>query len=132
MSVMSTHTSSIAQPQLFQRYIIHYPYLYFPLEISPSKHWTDAHPPRIAAEWSCGVPERGTIPASSTLIFKPPNGSGDWTTTVSQRLARRFKTQIHLSLDVPQQMMDGPGSEKVVLEIEKQLVKDLQEHLSAQ
>ncbi|KAH8917329.1 hypothetical protein BT69DRAFT_1354839 [Atractiella rhizophila] len=130
MSAISTHTLSIApQSPLYPSIILTYTFLSKSLLVNIG---TDAHTPRIAVEWSCGVPERGTIPASSTLIFKPPNGSGDWTTTVSQRLARRFKTQIHLSLDVPQQMMDGPGSEKVVLEIEKQLVKDLQEHLSAQ
>ncbi|ORY32542.1 hypothetical protein BCR39DRAFT_376013 [Naematelia encephala] len=90
---------------------------------------------KIAAEWAVGMPGRGSIPVTSTPIYR--SGTSDLAVPLSSRLARRFPpNQIHLSLSLPTSLtaQSGPSldpfANKVLLVMEKKLVAWIEEVLN--
>ncbi|KAI0308829.1 hypothetical protein OF83DRAFT_1160047, partial [Amylostereum chailletii] len=66
-----------------------------------------------------------TTDASGTPLYR--SSSSDAALTMSQRLACRFKKQIFLSIDLPASPISTGQNSRVLLEIEKLLVKTLKE-----
>ncbi|EJU04053.1 hypothetical protein DACRYDRAFT_76351 [Dacryopinax primogenitus] len=82
---------------------------------------TDA---KLGRDWAMGMPGRGAIPAVGTQLLK---GVGeDVALPLAQRLARRFKKQVFLSVDVGELGTGGQGG-RVMLDVERQLVGVLSE-----
>jgi len=78
---------------------------------------------RVARDWACAMPPiRESMPPASTSLFR--SISSDVALPMSQRLARRFKKQILLSVDLPPPLsVSNQGS--ILLEIEKRLIEVL-------
>ncbi|KAI0747359.1 hypothetical protein BC629DRAFT_1560530 [Irpex lacteus] len=89
------------------------------VEIAPSQG-------SLLRDWACAMPPmNATIPPAGTNLYR--SSSSDVSLSMAQRLARRFKKQIFLSVDVPPAFAtlgDGP---KLLLAAEKAVVQTLQE-----
>ncbi|KAF9529202.1 hypothetical protein CPB83DRAFT_852850 [Crepidotus variabilis] len=76
---------------------------------------------RLCKDWACAMPPRDTtVPASATSLFR--SGGSDVALSISQRLAKRFRKQIFLSVDLP--LLPGQG-EQLAFEAEKGIVETL-------
>ncbi|KAI0082059.1 hypothetical protein K474DRAFT_1688402 [Panus rudis PR-1116 ss-1] len=85
----------------------------------------------LLKDWACAMPPgpNVAIPPAATSLYRA--SSSDTALPMAQRLARRFKKQIFLSVDVPPSFMamgDGP---KVLLAIERAVVEELKSLESA-
>ncbi|VDC06948.1 unnamed protein product [Peniophora sp. CBMAI 1063] len=80
---------------------------------------------RLVADWACAMPPRSGGDAPATPLFR--TSSSDAAASMSQRLARRFKKQIFLSIDVPLTPASSAFGARVIHEIEKLLVKTVKE-----
>ncbi|GBE80682.1 hypothetical protein SCP_0304010 [Sparassis crispa] len=82
----------------------------------------------LARDWACAMPTRdinSSLPPAATSLFR--TSGSDIALSMSQRLARRFKKQIFLSVDIPpsfQTMGQGP---QLILAVEKTMVETLKE-----
>ncbi|KAI0930481.1 hypothetical protein AcW1_009150 [Taiwanofungus camphoratus] len=82
----------------------------------------------LSKDWACAMPARdlnSSIPPAATSLFR--SSSSDAALSISQRLARRFKKQIFLSIDLPpafQSMGQGPN---LIFAVEKAVVETLKE-----
>ncbi|KAI0093030.1 hypothetical protein BDY19DRAFT_989714 [Irpex rosettiformis] len=89
------------------------------VDIAPSQGF-------LLKDWACAMPPTSVgIPPAATNLYR--SSSSDVSLSMAQRLARRFKRQIFLAVDVPPAFTtlgDGP---KVVLAAEQAVVQALQE-----
>ncbi|KAF9793292.1 hypothetical protein BJ322DRAFT_117922 [Thelephora terrestris] len=79
---------------------------------------------RLARDWACAMPpvyEGSTATASA--LFR--SADSDAAFSMSQRLAKRFKKQIFLSVDIPSEVCSAGQGPAVLLEIEKGVVEEL-------
>jgi len=78
----------------------------------------------LARDWACAMPpvyEGSTTTASA--LFR--SADSDAAFSMSQRLAKRFKKQIFLSVDVPSEVYSSGQGPAVLLEVEKGVVEQL-------
>ncbi|KAF9653837.1 hypothetical protein BDM02DRAFT_3106958 [Thelephora ganbajun] len=78
----------------------------------------------LARDWTCAMPpvyEGGTTTAST--LFR--SADSDAAFSMSQRLAKRFKKQIFLSVDVSPEVHSSGQGPAVLLEVEKGVVEQL-------
>ncbi|KAI0031745.1 hypothetical protein K488DRAFT_51444 [Vararia minispora EC-137] len=82
---------------------------------------------KLTADWACAIPPIGVSfnDTSATSLLR--SSSSDLSLSVSQRLARRFKKQIFLSIDIPASLASSSQGARAILEAEKFLVKTLKE-----
>ncbi|TFK93714.1 hypothetical protein K466DRAFT_511009 [Polyporus arcularius HHB13444] len=76
----------------------------------------------LSKDWACAMPPRepsGTS-AAATSLYR--SSSSDAALSMAQRLARRFKKQIFLSIDVPPSLGSMGQEGKLMLAIERALV----------
>ncbi|KDQ21604.1 hypothetical protein BOTBODRAFT_168843 [Botryobasidium botryosum FD-172 SS1] len=79
---------------------------------------------RLTRDWACAMPSiRELMPPASTSLFR--SASSDIALPMSQRLARRFKKQIVLSVDLPPPLSSLSNQGQVLLEMEKRLIEVL-------
>ncbi|KAH9935531.1 uncharacterized protein B0H18DRAFT_976134 [Fomitopsis serialis] len=82
----------------------------------------------LARDWACAMPVRNlsaNTPPAATSLYR--SSSSDAALSMSQRLARRFKKQIFLSIDLPP-VFDSMGQgQKLVLAVERAVVETLRE-----
>lgn len=78
----------------------------------------------LARDWACAMPpvyEGGTATASA--LFR--SADSDAAFSMSQRLAKRFKKQIFLSVDIPPEVCSSGQGSAVLLEVERGVVEQL-------
>ncbi|KAG8906715.1 hypothetical protein FRB99_006313 [Tulasnella sp. 403] len=76
---------------------------------------------RLAKDWACAMPTiNPSIPNPSTSLFR--SGESDVSLTMAQRLARRWKKQIFLAVDLPPKFEQTP---QIALEAEKRVLESL-------
>ncbi|KAF8518768.1 hypothetical protein JB92DRAFT_2901589 [Gautieria morchelliformis] len=79
---------------------------------------------RLTQEWACAMPSlKASSPSPATSLFR--TSSADVALPMAQRLARRFKKQIFLSLDLPPAFMTMGEGMRLTLEVEKRAVEIL-------
>ncbi|KAI0697239.1 hypothetical protein BC835DRAFT_1270564 [Cytidiella melzeri] len=79
----------------------------------------------LLRDWACAMPPTNTaIPPAATNLYR--SSSSDVSLSMAQRLARRFKKQIFLSVDVPPAFMTPGDGPKLMLAVEKAAVQSLQ------
>ncbi|EIW63366.1 uncharacterized protein TRAVEDRAFT_113826 [Trametes versicolor FP-101664 SS1] len=87
----------------------------------------------LAKDWACAMPVRQTVrpstPAAATPLYR--SSSSEAALSMAQRLARRFKKQIFLSIDVPPSLGSMGQEGKLLLAIERALVDNLKSHEAA-
>jgi proteasome assembly chaperone 4 len=77
---------------------------------------------RLTRAWACGMPPTNpSIPPGGTSIFQSQNVEP--VLPMAMRLAKRFKKQMFLSVDIP--ISGGHEASLISLEIEKRLVETL-------
>jgi len=96
--------------------------------VPPVAEGQDARPTapdaKVARDWACAMPSGTTsVPAIGTSLFRTP--ASDVALPLAQRLARRFKKQIFLSVDLSE--FGGADSARTMLEVERELVQALVE-----
>ncbi|KAI0048261.1 hypothetical protein FA95DRAFT_1491159 [Auriscalpium vulgare] len=77
----------------------------------------------LARDWACAMPPGKAV--IGTPLFR--SSSSDVALAMAQRLARRFKKQIFLSVDVPPSLESMGQSPRILLEVEKALVQTLRQ-----
>ncbi|KAH9858781.1 hypothetical protein C2E23DRAFT_19475 [Lenzites betulinus] len=82
----------------------------------------------LAKDWACAMPVRETpgTPAAATPLYR--SSSSEAALSMAQRLARRFKKQIFLSIDMPPSLGSLGQEGKLLLAIERALVDSLKSH----
>jgi len=77
---------------------------------------------RLGRDWAVGMPGWGNHPPVGTALLR--NAGEDLALSLSQRLARRFKKQVFLSVDVGDfgAGVGGAQGARVLLDVERQLV----------
>ncbi|KAI0775663.1 hypothetical protein BD413DRAFT_470931 [Trametes elegans] len=85
----------------------------------------------LAKDWACAMPARETsgTPAAATPLYR--SSSSEAALSMAQRLARRFKKQIFLSIDMPPSLGSLGQEGKVLLAIERAVVETLKAHEAA-
>ncbi|KAH9839478.1 uncharacterized protein C8Q71DRAFT_749653 [Rhodofomes roseus] len=85
----------------------------------------------IARDWACAMPLGNlNVPPAATSLYR--SSSSDAALSMSQRLARRFKKQIFLSIDLPPGFDSMGQGQKLILAVEKAVVETLREVERAQ
>ncbi|KZT72120.1 hypothetical protein DAEQUDRAFT_749560 [Daedalea quercina L-15889] len=80
----------------------------------------------LARDWACAMPVGNTnVPPVATSLNR--SSSSDAALSMSQRLVRRFKKQIFLSIDLPPGFDSMGQGQKLVLAVEKAVVETLKE-----
>ncbi|KZT10956.1 uncharacterized protein LAESUDRAFT_741287 [Laetiporus sulphureus 93-53] len=82
----------------------------------------------LARDWACAMPARDlnmNIPPAATSLFR--TSSSDAALSMAQRLARRFKKQIFLSIDLPPAFDSMGQGAKLIFAVEKAVVDMLKE-----
>ncbi|KAI5123064.1 hypothetical protein M0805_000498 [Coniferiporia weirii] len=80
----------------------------------------------LCRDWACAMPPTSSaVPASASSLFRTP--SSDVALSMAQRLARRFKKQIFLSIDLPSSSIAMGHGPKLVQEAERRVVERLRE-----
>ncbi|EIN11884.1 hypothetical protein PUNSTDRAFT_37554, partial [Punctularia strigosozonata HHB-11173 SS5] len=81
----------------------------------------------LARDWACAMPPlpNSPIPPLGTALFS--TAASDFALAMAQRLARRFKKQIFLSIDVPPAFLSMGQGPAVLLAMERSLVAALKE-----
>ncbi|KAL7415326.1 hypothetical protein BDY24DRAFT_382557 [Mrakia frigida] len=90
---------------------------------------------RLGADWACGMPALGSVgktptraPVGTTLCR---TGSADLALSMSTRLAKRFSSQIFLSLDLPSSLTTSsgpaslaanPNAQRILVDMEMKIV----------
>jgi len=78
---------------------------------------------RVARDWACAMPPiRDSMPPASTSLFR--SVSSDYSLSMAQRLARKFKKQILLSVDLPPPLTTSDQG-SILLQVERRLVEVL-------
>ncbi|KAH9929487.1 uncharacterized protein BXZ73DRAFT_90353 [Epithele typhae] len=82
----------------------------------------------LSKDWACAMPTRETLgtPAAGTSLYR--SSASDAALTMAQRLARRFKKQIFLSIDVPPSLGSMGQEGKLLLAVERAVVETLRSH----
>ncbi|KZT52264.1 hypothetical protein CALCODRAFT_441821 [Calocera cornea HHB12733] len=77
---------------------------------------------RLGRDWAVGMPGRGNLPPVGTQLLR--SSGEDLALPLSQRLARRFKKQVFLSVDVGEVASGVGGAEgaRILLDVERGLV----------
>ncbi|KAI8993076.1 hypothetical protein BD414DRAFT_412819 [Trametes punicea] len=85
----------------------------------------------LAKDWACAMPARDTsgTPAAATPLYR--SSSSEAALSMAQRIARRFKKQIFLSIDMPPSLGSMGQEGKLLLAIERALVDTLKLHEAA-
>lgn len=72
---------------------------------------------RLTKDWACAMPSLNTsTPGAATSLYR--SSESDAALSMAQRLARRWKKQIILSIDIPQKF---ENASRVTLEVEKRI-----------
>ncbi|OBZ67160.1 hypothetical protein A0H81_12812 [Grifola frondosa] len=80
----------------------------------------------LSRDWACAMPARDAgMPAAATSLYR--SSSSNAALSMAQRLARRFKKQIFLSIDVPPSFQSMGQEGKVLLAIERAVVEAVKE-----
>ncbi|OCH92333.1 hypothetical protein OBBRIDRAFT_727043 [Obba rivulosa] len=80
----------------------------------------------LSKDWACAMPARDSMtPGAATHLYRTP--SSDAALSMAQRLARRFKKQIFLSIDVPPSVQTLGEGAKLLLAVEKAAISALKE-----
>ncbi|KAF4620635.1 hypothetical protein D9613_000436 [Agrocybe pediades] len=80
----------------------------------------------LCKDWACAMPPRTAgAPSSATSLFRA--SSSDVALPMAQRLAKRFRKQIFLSVDIPISFMTMGQGQQLVFEAEKGIVATLKE-----
>ncbi|KAL4248348.1 hypothetical protein ABKN59_008075 [Abortiporus biennis] len=82
----------------------------------------------LLKDWACAMPPSNSnvaIPPSATSLFR--SSSSDTALPMAQRLAKRFKKQIFLSVDVPPSFVTMGEGSKLMFAVEKAVVDTLKE-----
>jgi len=80
----------------------------------------------LSKDWACAMSlptNTSSLPASATSLFRV-SGS-EVALSMAQRLARRFRKQIFLSVDVPPNFLSMGQGPKLLLEMEKGIIETL-------
>ncbi|KAH9949600.1 hypothetical protein B0H21DRAFT_727593 [Amylocystis lapponica] len=80
----------------------------------------------LSKDWACAMPARDSnanIPPAATSLLR--SSSSDVALSMAQRLARRFKKQIFLSIDVPPSFLSMGQGAKLIFAVEKAVVDTL-------
>ncbi|KAI1794083.1 hypothetical protein LXA43DRAFT_997584 [Ganoderma leucocontextum] len=79
----------------------------------------------LSKDWACAMPTRDTsgTPAAATSLYR--SSGSDASLAMAQRLARRFKKQIFLSIDVPPSLGSMGQEGGLLLAIERAAVEVL-------
>jgi len=78
----------------------------------------------LAHDWACAMPPiTSGAPASATWLFR--SSGSEVSMAIAQRLARRFRKQIYLSVDIPPIFSSMGQSPRIALEMEKGIVETL-------
>ncbi|KAI0645636.1 hypothetical protein C8Q79DRAFT_911491 [Trametes meyenii] len=82
----------------------------------------------FAKDWACAMPVRDSsgTPAAATPLYR--SSSSEAALSMAQRLARRFKKQIFLSIDMPPSLGSLGQEGKLLLAIERAVVDTLKAH----
>ncbi|KAI9060246.1 hypothetical protein FKP32DRAFT_1595645 [Trametes sanguinea] len=82
----------------------------------------------LAKDWACAMPARETsgTPPAATPLYR--SSSSEASLSMAQRLARRFKKQIFLSIDMPPSLGSMGQEGKLLLAIERAVVDTLKSH----
>ncbi|KAI0358375.1 hypothetical protein OH77DRAFT_1502304 [Trametes cingulata] len=82
----------------------------------------------LAKDWACAMPARDTsgTPPAATPLYR--SSSSEAALSMAQRLARRFKKQIFLSIDMPPSLGSMGQEGKLLLAIERAVVDCLKSH----
>ncbi|KAI0663560.1 hypothetical protein C8Q70DRAFT_950927 [Cubamyces menziesii] len=82
----------------------------------------------LAKDWACAMPARETpgTPAAATPLYR--SSSSEAALSMAQRLARRFKKQIFLSIDMPPSLGSMGQEGKLLLAIERAVVDTVKSH----
>ncbi|KAI0328642.1 hypothetical protein GY45DRAFT_1347054 [Cubamyces sp. BRFM 1775] len=85
----------------------------------------------LAKDWACAMPARETsgTPAAATPLYR--SSSSEAALSMAQRLARRFKKQIFLSIDIPPTLGSMGQEGKLLLAIERAVVETVKSHEAA-
>ncbi|KAF8588722.1 hypothetical protein K439DRAFT_1334796 [Ramaria rubella] len=79
---------------------------------------------RLAQEWACAMPStHSSIPSPGTSLYRASNA--DIALPMAQRLARRFKIQVFLSIDLPPAFTTMGENVRLTLEVEKRAIEIL-------
>ncbi|KIJ49671.1 hypothetical protein M422DRAFT_205182 [Sphaerobolus stellatus SS14] len=88
---------------------------------------------RLAQDWACAMPpSKNGIPGPGTSLFR--SSGTDVSLAMAQRLARKFKKQIFLSIDLPPAFTSMGEGSRLALELEKnalQILRKLEENSTA-
>ncbi|TFY74332.1 hypothetical protein EWM64_g9680 [Hericium alpestre] len=77
----------------------------------------------LARDWACAMPARDSSAApGGASLFR---SSSDIALPMAQRLARRFKKQMYVSVDIPASITTAGADTQIALEMEKALMKTL-------
>ncbi|KAL5507417.1 hypothetical protein ACEPAH_6873 [Sanghuangporus vaninii] len=80
----------------------------------------------LCRDWACAMPPlSSTVAPSGTSLLRA--SSSDLALPMAQRLARRFKRQIFLSIDIPPAFLSMGHGPKLAFEAEKRVVETLKE-----
>jgi len=83
----------------------------------------------LLRDWACAMPpspnSNTSIPPAATSLFRA--SSSDVSLSMAQRLARRFKKQIFLSVDVSPSFVSVSEGSRVLLAVEKAVVEALKD-----
>lgn len=72
---------------------------------------------RLTKDWACAMPSLNTLtPGAATSLYR--SSESDAALSMAQRLAKRWKKQIILSIDIPQKF---ENASRVTLEAEKRI-----------
>ncbi|KAI0823755.1 hypothetical protein BC628DRAFT_1383201 [Trametes gibbosa] len=97
-------------------------------DVEPDQVGTAPLQGSLAKDWACAMPVRETpgTPAAATSLYR--SSSSEAALSMAQRLARRFKKQIFLSIDMPPSLGSLGQEGKILLAIERALVDSLKSH----
>ncbi|KJA20703.1 hypothetical protein HYPSUDRAFT_42760 [Hypholoma sublateritium FD-334 SS-4] len=80
----------------------------------------------LCKDWACAMPPRAPGENSAaTSLFR--SSSSDIALSMAQRLAKRFKKQVFLSVDIPSGFSSLGGGQKLAFDAEKGIVAALKE-----
>ncbi|KAF9233324.1 hypothetical protein BU15DRAFT_54046 [Melanogaster broomeanus] len=77
----------------------------------------------LCRDWACAMPSGHTGPGPATSLFR--SSGSDIALSMAQRLARRFRKQIFLSVDIPPAYLTAAEGSRILLEAEKGIVEML-------
>lgn len=86
---------------------------------------------RLSKDWACAMPPKApSLVGPATSFFR--SSTSDVALSMAQRLAKRFKKQMFLSVDVPHSFLSMGNGQELLLEAERGIVVTLKDMEGAQ